>query len=222
MTILERFKNGEFAITDSTWELVDYLHDNDSCSYEGYMVDTTLTHVDVDRECIKSVMHGKNSANLPTMTAQRFLQLVEEEGEEDLSPVKIRILNEGITLLDKDEIVEITDKEAVSSINKEIWHGYLSEEGNSLLEKWDNFWDGYGLEYEVIKDDDDFVIKIDKIEKRYRNRFVECELSYNQLRVRVNFEDNYIDWLPTSIDKTHIKDLIKILQEAEKEFEING
>jgi hypothetical protein len=94
MTILERFKNGEFAITNSTMELVDYLHKNDDCLTNSFMVNTTLTHVDSSKKCLKSVMHGNNSAGLPAMTAQRFLQLVKEEGEEDLSPVKIRILKE--------------------------------------------------------------------------------------------------------------------------------
>jgi len=207
MTILESFKNGEFAITDSTWDLVDYLHDNDNCLYEEYMVDTTLTHVDVYGECIKSVMHGENSAGLPTMTAQRFLQLVEKEGDEDLLPVKIRILN-GNVCPKGDKVFEINELGAFGNLGTNFFV-FLNQEGQTPLEKWDNFLDGTCIKYEVIKDLD------------IESKTLVKQLSKNGFNISLDFESGMIYEI-FEVKKESILDLIELLQEAEKEFEVNG
>lgn len=204
MTILERFKNGEFAITNSTMELVDYLHKNDDCLTNSFMVNTTLTHVDYSKKCLNYVMHGENSAGLPAMTAQRFLQLVKEEGEEDLSPVKIRILSAPSVWFSNGETLLITENGAIES-NGDTWVSYLDEEGENLLEKWDNYWSGHGITYEVIEDVD------------IESKTLVKQLSKNGFSISLDFESGMISEI-FEVKKENLSDLIELLQEAEKEF----
>lgn len=210
MTILESFKNGEFAITDSTWDLVDYLHDNDNCLYEEYMVDTTLTHVSVGGECIKSVMYGENSAELPTMTAKMFLQFVKgEEEKQNLSPVKIRILNGGSSCYKKGDIIFLTNDGTLADAKDEESWFYTSADVDSLLEKFDNYYCFSDIEYEVVEN------------SSVTSKPLVTQLSKNDSSISIDFESGIVYEI-FEVKKENLSDLIELLQEAEKEFEING
>jgi hypothetical protein len=87
--ILDRFKRGEFDITDSTHELIDFLCEYDFCYDAEWMINTTVSHVDFDGKLCDRVLHGKSLPCTMILTAREFMERVLKDKDKEKGEIKM-------------------------------------------------------------------------------------------------------------------------------------